>query len=398
MNAHSNQGFGRQRIRVVHILEATFGGTRKHLMYLATRLDPSRFDISVICSTVRNPSFVADIEVLLQRGVLVKIIAMKRDISPFSDIIALFRIYRFLRKGSFDIVHTHSSKAGFLGRVAARLAGVPAVLYTPHAFSFYRGLLGTKRLYLLLERFAARFTDTVIAVSDGERDIAVQYAVTGDDGVVTIKNGVDLSEFPDDIKTGNLKKELGLEGASSIVGMVGRICAQKGYGYFIEAAVEVAKSMPDVRFVLVGDGNLEKALDEINRCKARDVVMLTGQRTDVTILYALFDVVVVPSLWEGLPYVILEAMAMRKPVIASSIPGNAEVVVDGETGYLVPPGDARAMADAIRDLLNAPAKAASMGVRGRGEVERRYTVERNIRSYERLYETIARHNRGGKAS
>lgn len=126
--------------------------------------------------------------------------------------------------------------------------------------------------------------------------------------------------------------------------------------------------------------------------------MLTGQRTDVTILYALFDVVVVPSLWEGLPYVILEAMAMRKPVIASSIPGNAEVVVDGETGYLVPPGDARAMADAIRDLLNAPAKAASMGERGRGEVERRYTVERNIRSYERLYETIARHNRGGKAS
>jgi glycosyltransferase involved in cell wall biosynthesis len=322
-------------------------------MYLATRLDPSRFDVSVICSTVRNPSFIADIEVLLQRGVQVKVIAMKRDIRPFSDIVAFFRIYRFLRKGSFDIVHTHSSKAGFPGRIAARLAGVPAVLYTPHAFSFYRGLLGTKRLYPLLERFAAHLTDTVIAVSDGERDIALKYAVTGGDGVITIKNWVDLSEFPDDIETGNLKNELGLEGASSIVGTVGRICAQKGYGYFIEAAVEVAKSRPDVRFVLVCDGNLDKALAEIDRCEARDVVMLTGQRTDVTVLYALFDVVVVPSLWEGLPYVVLEAMAMRKPVIATGIPGNAEVVFHGETGYIVPPGDAKAMADAIEDLLDA---------------------------------------------
>lgn len=395
MNLHSNQESGRQRIRIVHILEATFGGTRKHLMYLATRLDPSRFDVSVICSTVRNPSFVADIEVLLQRGIQVKVISMKRDISPFSDIGAFFRIYSFLRKGSFDIVHTHSSKAGFLGRIAARLAGVPVVLYTPHAFSFYRGLLGTKRSYLLLERFAARFTNTIIAVSDGERDIAIKHAVTGDNGVVTIKNGVDLSEFPDDIETGNLKNELGLEGASAIVGMVGRISAQKGYGYFIEAAVEVVKSRPGVRFVLVGDGNLDKARAEINRCGAKNIVVLTGQRADVTVLYALFDVVVVPSLWEGLAYVVLEAMAMRKPVIATSIPGNAEVVVHGETGYLVPPGDARTMANAIRDLLGDSAKVASMGKRGREEVERRYTVERNILSYERLYETIARHDRGG---
>lgn len=391
---HPNHRSRKGKIRVAHILEATFGGTRKHLMYLATRLDRSRYDVTVVCSTLRNPSFIADIELLLKRGVHVKVIQMARRIHPLSDCVALIRLYLFLRKGSYDIVHAHSSKAGFLGRIAARLARVPVVMYSPHAFSFHRGILGTQRRYLLLERFAAMFTDTIVAVSGGERDIAVNFGIKKSDDVVTIKNGVDLSEFDISIDAGALRKQIGLADARNVVGMVGRVCTQKGYRYFIEAAHEVSKVRPDVRFVLVGNGELDRALARIDGYGIRNLVVLTGQRTDVPALYALFDLVVVPSLWEGLPYVVLEAMAMRKPVVATRISGNAEVVLHGETGCLVPPGDAGAIANAVLDILSDAGRAAAMGERGRDEIERSYMVGENISSFERLYDEAVRRGRG----
>ena len=385
ITVHRNQASGSDRIRIVHILEATFGGTRKHLMYLATRLDRSRFDVTVICSTLRNPSFTADIETLLGLGIRVKVIQMRRRIHPWSDFVAFTRLYLFLRNGSYDIVHAHSSKAGFIGRIAARLARVPVILYTPHAFSFHRGILGTRRLYLFLERFAALFTDTIVAVSEGERELALRYGVAGSGDVVVIRNGVDLTEFDVSVNVDALGKHLGIEGARKTVGMVGRVCAQKGYRYFIEAASEVAKVRSGVRFVMVGSGDLDDAMRRIDGCGVRGIVSLTGQRSDLPALYALFDVLVVPSLWEGLPYVILEAMAMRRAVIATMVPGNSEVVLNGRTGYLVRPGDSKALAGAIVELLDDSAKTRSMGEHGREEIERRYTVEEKILSFERLY-------------
>jgi glycosyltransferase involved in cell wall biosynthesis len=390
MTEQSTQRHEKEKINIAYLLEATFGGTRKHLMYLATSLDQSRFDLTVICSTRRNPSFTDDIETLLKRGVHVKVIQMARPIRPFADLAARVRFYAFFRKGSYDIVHAHSSKAGFLGRMAARMARVPVVLYSPHAFAFQRGILGTNGWYLLLERIAARFTDAIIAVSDGERETALQYHVTGKDGVITIKNAIDISEFDPACDAGDLKAELGIADAPKIVGMVGRICTQKGYRYFIEAAAQVTKERPDIRFVLVGNGNLARARYEIDQCGAGKSVILAGQREDMPRLYALFDVVVVPSLWEGLPYVILEAMAMGKPVIATRIPGNSEVVDHGETGYLVRPGDAREIAAALLGILGDAATAAEMGRRGRAAVEGRFALDQNISAFECMYERVMR--------
>lgn len=380
-----------KKIRIALVLEATFGGTRKHLMYLATNLDKDKFDITVICSTLRDSSFYSDIEKLIREGINVKVIQMRREINPVRDLQALVKIYRFLRREKFDIVHTHSSKAGFLGRLAAKLSGVPVILYTPHAFSFHRGILGTNRFYLFLERFAAIFTDKIIAVSEGEKKIAIENRVAAPEKIVTIENGIRLSEFDGrETDAGSLKAALGIGEDSSVVGMVARLSTQKGYQYFLKASKEVSRQFPNVKFVLVGHGEQwRRAHDIINELGIDKHVIMTGQMVNTIRIYPIFDVFVLSSLWEGLPYVVLEAMAMGKPVIASRIPGIEDAVIDRETGYLVDPGDVSGLSAAIVDLLTDRGTAAGMGMKGRMEIENRFTLKDKMRKIENLYVSMA---------
>jgi glycosyltransferase involved in cell wall biosynthesis len=380
-----------RKINVVHILEATAGGTRKHLLDIAMNLDLHRFNLTIICSTLRDPRFLEDIELLDKRNINlnIKIIQMTREIRPLADLIAFLKVFRYLRRHPFDILHAHSSKAGFLGRLAGVLCGVPLNIYSPHCF-YFQQKKGLKRsFFLFLERFAGRFTDHFVAVSEGERTLALQEGISSPQKITAIANGIDLSRFECRRQSAGSKAKLGLAADSFVVGTISRITGQKGYVHFFRTASILSRRHPNCRFLFIG-GEKNRIIAEklIHQLGISDKVILTETCENITEILAAMDVFVLTSMWEGMPYALLEAMAMKKPVVASEIMGINEVVIHNETGYLVEPGNAEAFAERILELIGDPGKAAQMGEAGRHVIERRYTLRNQIDTLSILYETL----------
>ncbi|MEI7881202.1 MAG: glycosyltransferase family 4 protein [bacterium] len=374
------------KCQVLEILEATTGGTRRHLMDVVTSLNPSRFQVTVACSARRDPAFFNDIALMRAKCITVHLIPMRRAISPFSDLLALLRLVSLMRHTRFDVVHTHSSKAGFLGRLAARLTGVPRIIHTPHTFPFQmKSSRPIRFAYFHLERFAARFTDRIICVCPSQRVIAQQ--LTNPARAVVIENGIGAAPPPDMAERHRRRLELGIATGCLVAGMVGRFTLQKGHVHFIAAARQVAARLPAVRFVLVGDGELKQRIERsIAAAGLQERFIILGAREDVPELVPLFDVVVLPSLWEGLPYVLLDAMSAGKPVIASSVAGMADVITNGDNGLLVPPEDPTALADAMLKLLENGKLRSTMGNRARESLRHRCRLEDMIERLSSVYE------------
>jgi len=202
-----------RRIRVTQVLEATVGGTGKHLRYLATRLDPARFEVSVICSLQRDPAYGEAVQQMRDAGARVEIVPMMRQISPLADWHAYWEIRRLLRRLQPDIVHAHSSKAGFIARLAARAVGVKATLYTPHCFAFQMEANPLQLMtYRRLERIAGKWTTRLIAVSSEERRLALKAGICPEERIVLLPNGLDLHELDDQLPREQARRELGIGG------------------------------------------------------------------------------------------------------------------------------------------------------------------------------------------
>ena len=382
-----------RKIRVLQVLEATVGGTRRHLSLLVTHLDPSRFEVSVICSVRRDPSFIEDLRRMEEREVEVAVVSMTRHISPLKDLFACLRIWRLIRQRRCDIVHTHSSKAGVLGRMAARLVGVPVILHSPHGFAFQADLGKMKSsFYRGIERVMGRLTTRLVCVSESEREIALVNRIAYKHDMNVIPNAVDPSWWDVGVDGERKRREIGIPPDHLIVGMVGDLRPQKGYEYYLDAAAQVLKHFPNVTFLILGDGALREELERrVRRLNIEKSVRMMGYRADIAEIYPLMDVFVLTSLWEGMPYSILEAMAARRPVVATRIPGSQDVVLDGITGMLVPPRDKDAIAQAIPELLHDPTKRKNMGEEGKRRVEDRYELQNQIESLEALYEDMLAH-------
>jgi len=376
------------RCKVLEVLEATVGGTRRHLLDVVTHLDPARFQVSVACSVRRDPLFRDDIALLRAKGIRVDIIPMRRALRPFSDLVALLRLVRLMRRGGFDVVHTHSSKAGFLGRLAAKWVGVPCVVHTPHTFPFEMDVSPLARwCYVRLERVAARFTDYMVCVCPSQRTVA--ESLVGAARVAVIENGIAFPQYGGHYAARRMqaKADLGIDPGNFVVGVVGRFAPQKGHAYFIDAARRVAERLPYVRFLLVGDGELREAIErQIVRAGLKDRFIIVGAREDGTDLLPSLDLVVLPSLWEGMPYALLEALAAGKPVIASCVGGMQDVIQDGVNGVLVPPRDPVALAEAMVKVLENPVLGSKIGDRARETVATRYRIEEMIERLSALYE------------
>ncbi len=385
----NNSAMNHKKIRVVHILEATAGGTKKHLMDIALGLDRTKYEVTIICSTLREKSFYKDIEHLRNNGIKVKIIKMKRAVRSLADLAAFFRIYWYLRCHPVDILHTHSSKAGFLGRLAGKLAGVKPILYSPHCYYFQQKEGFARFFFRFLEQFAGFFTDKFVCVSEGERHLTIQERISKPHKTVTIANGIDPSEFVFEPRIAETKRILGIETDASVVGTVTRFTAQKGYRVFFQAALQVHKIKPDIFFLVVGSedhkAKAEKLIDQLGMA---DRVILAGKSGEVRDLLSVMDIFVLCSFWEGLPYALLEAMAMEKPVVASRIPGISEVVHHEETGYLVDPGEPAAFAERILDMLDNKERAMEVGRKGNIIVKEKYQLETQIQMLSKLYEEL----------
>ena len=378
-------------MRVLQVVEATTAGVKTHVLSLVRHLDRNRFNLVVACPPVRIPaygdvSFVAEVQ---KAGVPVIPIPMRRALHPMSDLAAARRLAKVLRHETFDVVHLHSSKAGLIGRLAVALSRRRvAVIYTPNAFAFQgrRGL--SRHLYVAAERFLGRWTSALVCVSPGEQGVARAARLVPPARLVLIENGVPPRPARTSEEMAAARKVLALPSDVPVIGSVGRLSAQKGHRYLIEAAPAILAHVPQARIVLVGDGELRHALErQAEGLGVADHVLFAGYQPDAMALMPAFDCLALPSLWEGLSFVLLEALAAGVPAVVTRIPGM-EGLTDGETALIVPPRDASALAAALVRLLTDRALAARLGEAGRALVVSRYDLAQQVRKVERLYEML----------
>ncbi len=373
------------RIKVLEILEAAAGGALRHLFQIAEHIDKGEFDLTAAVSRERMRDAESDVRRLEELGVRVEVVPMLRRPAPVSDLVALRRLVRLMRSGGFDVVHTHSSKAGFLGRLAARRAGIRRVFYTPHAFAFQCGGL-RGRVYRRLERIAGGFGGRIVAVSEGERALAVEGGIVPPERVCVAPNGVEDPGVPGPAERERARAGVGLPVSAIVVGTVGRLARQKAPDDLIEAAAEALRDCGDMYLLIVGSGPLAARLVRLaDSLGVSGRVVFAGERADAADLYAAMDIYVQPSLWEGLPYALLDAMVRGLPAVATDISGHRDVVEDGVTGLRVPPSDRSALARAILSLAGDADRRAELGAAGRELVRRNHSVGEFIRSIEALY-------------
>lgn len=377
---------------VLHIITRLIvGGAQETVLYTAAMLDPARYRVEVICGP-QTGSEGSLIETVRAYGIPLSIEpALVRQISPLRDLLALVHLTRFIRRGNYAIVHTNSSKAGIVGRLAARLAGTPLIVHTVHGWSFHEHMAPPVRWsYILLERLTARFTDTLIVVARPDIEKGLRAGIGRPEQYKLIRSAIPLDEFnPVAVDRVAVRRELGLPLDAPVLGNVGRFSAQKNPLDWVRVAGLVARKRPDCRFLLVGDGPLrgkvELALAEEG---IADRTVLTGLRRDVPRMLAAMDVFLLTSLWEGLPRVIPQAMAMEVPVVANRADGTAEAIRHGETGYLVEPGDVESAAAYCLELLSDPVRRRQMGAAGRAYALEEFDVRQMIAQIAALYESL----------
>jgi glycosyltransferase involved in cell wall biosynthesis len=322
-----------------------------------------------------------------------------REVRPLSDLRALLALTRIFRRevkesrsrGENLIVHTHSSKAGILGRTAARLAGVPVVIHSIHGYGFHNRQSRTVRsFYIFLERIVARWTTHFIAVSQANIDLGVELGLFPPGGATLIRSGIDLESFRRAApRREGVRSALSVLPSEKLVGMVACFKPQKNPVDFVRLAAEVLKKAPATRFVLAGDGLLRPRVEEeIERRGLAGKVQLLGWRRDIADIIASLDVLVLTSLWEGLPRVFPQAMAAGRPIVAYRVDGAPEAVADGVNGYLVEPGDYRAAAEKVVGILGDDASAAALGAAGASRVEE-FDADLMVRRQEELYRRLA---------
>jgi glycosyltransferase involved in cell wall biosynthesis len=386
-----------RRIKVLQVLEAMGGGTTKLLYELITHLDPNKFEISLALPPplpydplrpLADPGFPA---LIREKGFKVEtVMLVGGKIAPLADLKATLALYRIMRRNGYDAVHAHSAKGGFTGRLAARLAGVPAIIYTPSGLPFNPFISRhVSLLYLALERFAGLYTDAIIAACESERQQVVRHKLVAQSKVVLLPNPFDSIACKPSVPLAVKRQELGLSPGDPVVGTVARLTRQKGVEFFVEAAAIVIESHPRAQFVLVGDGEFRPQVEaQINDLDIASSFYFLGLRADYLDIMATFDIFAMPSLWEGLPYAPLEAMALGKPIVATDVTGLRDIIRDGVTGRLVPPQDAEALAQAILALLDDKEEAAKLGREAKKSLGQRFDPDRIASQTGKLYREI----------
>ena len=392
-------------IRVVHIItRLILGGAQENTIASAIgqHRDP-RFDVTLLCGVDEageGNMFGEAVRAGLKTVVLPSLV---REIRPLSDLKALVDIYRFLRKGSFTIVHTHSSKAGILGRLAARAAGVPVIVHTLHGLVFHEFQSAWKnRVYIVLKRICAPLTDTIVSVSDRVAQTAISRGIGRPEQHVTIFSGIELDLFLSvrhRLSVEEAKVRAGIPPGAPVVGKIARLFPLKGHAQFMEVAAAIAAEMPDVWFLLVGDGPLREELKaQAGRLGLADRFVMVGRvpPEQVPEYIQAMDVVVHTSLREGIARVLPQAGAVGKPVVTFDLDGAPEVLRSGVSGYLVPPVDTNEVAKRTMELLRDPVRRDAFGEAGRAFASDNYSLERMIQRINSVYVDLVRQRLGGR--
>lgn len=379
------------RIKVLRVkTRLTIGGPDTHVLLLNTGLDKEKFASYLVTGTVSNGEYDA-IHIAKELGVKPIVIPeLKRNIMLRDDIIAFIKLFNIIRRVKPDIVHTHTAKAGTLGRFAAIINRVPIRLHTfhGHVFHSYFNRLSTG-IYIMIEKILARFTHKIIVISKSQLDdVAEKYKIAPEKKCSIIPLGLDLSLFLSLAGKKDLRGELSIDREMLVVGMVGRLVDVKNHRMFLEVVAGICRTDPDIKakFMIVGDGPLRNDLEgyatELN---IKDRIIFTGWRRDLGSVYNTLDIACLTSLNEGTPISLIEAMASGKAVLSTDVGGVRDVVTHGETGLLVSSGDIQGFSSSLVRLLSDRDLRDEMGKRGRSAVSEKFSKERLVRDIERLY-------------
>lgn len=364
-----------KRVNILYlVIGLGIGGTEIQLLELLKKLDREKYN-PVVCCIKEKGVLADDIE---KMGIRVESLSIRNRF----NFLALSRLVRILRREGIDILHTFLFWANILGRLAGRMAQVPIIISGERCIN-----LRKKKVAILIDKFTSRWTDKIVVISKAIKNTLVEREKISSEKIKVIYNGIDLSNFGVENKR---EKD-----SIPRVGIVGRLHPDKGHRYFLEAAAQIIKKEPKIEFLIVGNGPLRKELEALsNELGLSGKVIFAGECRDILKIISSLDILVLSSLEEGLGNVLLEAMACGRPVIATEVGGVPEVVLDGETGILVPPKSPDTLAQATLKLLMNQAMAKEMGRAGRRRVEKYFTIDRMAKETEEVYNNLVKEKIG----
>jgi len=369
--------------------------TAKNLLFeLMKALKNDGFEVSLACKKGKYYN------IFVRNGIKFYDISVARGYNPIKHLISIFKLTKLIRKEKFDVVHSHTTAASLDGCIAAKLAGVPIILYTIHGFGFtenYPYIL--KKFYILVERLKCRLSTLIFTQSEEDRITAIKEGITVPGKILTISNGIDLAKFSKEytkISKSKIYNKFGIPKDAILLTIVARLSRIKGYIDLFNAMNQVMKNVTNLYLLIVGgvpEGephplSKEYLISLISNDEFKKRIVFAGVQDDVQDILAVSDIFILPSYKEGMPRSIIEAMAMELPVIATNIRGSREEVVDGETGILVPVGDVNALSNAVIKLAKDSKLRKTMGKKGRERAEKYFdeskVIEKQIMMIERL--------------
>lgn len=337
------------------------------------------FEVSGICS--QGPNF----QMLRDKGISMYPITLKRSMSPFSDLVAFWKLYRYFKRKKPDIVHTHTPKPNLLGQVAAKFAGVPVIINTVHGFYFHKNMEPFARwFYIALEWIASKCSTMILSQNPEDIETAVELGICTREKIKFLGNGVDLNKFDPERFDDNFKKQkrekIGVPKDAIVVGIIGRLVKEKGYLELFEAFREITAERSNVWLVIIGPEEPEKAdrisADAFKQYNIAERTRWLGSRDDVPELLACCDVYTLPSWREGFPRSAIEAAAMRLPIVATNIRGCRQVVENGKNGLLVPLKDSKELEKALLKLIGNPDLREQMGKAGYEKSQKEFNEQK----------------------
>lgn len=376
------------KIHIMHVIyEFSMGGLENRLVNLMNVIDPNVFNFSICC--------------IKKSGIMATRIKRK-DIKIFElhrkskNYLICLKLAMLFRKEKVDVIHTHGW-SGFDGVIGAKLARVPVIIHSEQGKDI-EDIYSIKKRRLWGRKLISYLANQVVTVSEEIKDSLVKTEKISPDKILTIHNGVDIQRFNINIDKIKKKEEVGIGSKDIVIGTVGRLDPIKSYDTFLYCAKEVISEFPDLRFLLVGDGPMRKNLEELStKLGLQEKVTFIGERLDIPELLNIMDIFVLPSLSEGLSNTILEAMASGLPIITTRVGGNPEIIIDGETGFLVPPTDYQSLSKVLIQLLKAPSLAKKIGLAGQERAKRHFSLSKMVSSYEALYKELSEKHIRGKS-
>ena len=366
-----------RKFKVLQVLNrANIAGSERHVLLLLKYLNKDLFDPTVVCFS-EGPL----LALLEKQGIKTR--PLKR--TQLFDISITKQLYSLMNKNKFDLLHSHS---GPFACVVGKLARVPNIVETRHGLVInYDALNHVSLIKTLFNRYKAKISDLTITVTSADKKILMEKFGIPRYKIRNIANGVDIQAIQMHKRNANqIKKNLNIESSYKIIGSVARFTEQKGLKYFIQSMKYITAKISNTKFLIVGDGVLKDYLVSLaNQSGLSQDLILTGYRDDAISIMSIFDVFVLPSLWEGMPYTILEAMALKTPVVTTNVFGNREIVIDGKTGFLVPPRNSLAIAHAVINLLMNEDKALKMGESGFNRIEKLFSAKKMTEKIEKTY-------------